>query len=201
MKDNLKGKFIAILGPSGSGKSTLINMLIDKYPKLKFAISCTTREIRDHEKQGVNYFYLTNKEFEEKLNNNDLLEHAFVHSKFYYGLLKSTVLDSLKNGDILIKDIEFKGLFQLKKILGVTNFKSIFIMPPSKDEIIKRLNQRAHINYDELKKRLDSIDNEMNLKSECDLIFNPVIGNIEKTFENFEKDFFKLLNLNKENFK
>lgn len=200
MKDNFKGQFIVVLGPTGCGKSTLINMLIDKYSKLKFAISCTTREIRDNEKQGVNYFYLSNKEFEEKLKNNDLLEHAFVHSKFYYGLLKSTVLNSLKNGDILIKDIEFKGLFQLKKILGV-NLKSIFIMPPSKDEIIKRLNQRSYINSDELKKRLDSIDNEMSLKSECDLIFNPIIGNIEKTFENFEKDFFNLLNLDKKDFK
>ena len=201
MVGNLSGQFIVVLGPAGSGKSTLQNMMIAKYPKLKFAISCTTRPIRENERNKINYFFLTQKEFDEKLNNDDLLEYALVHQKYYYGLLKSTVINSLKRGEFLIKDIEFIGLEKLKKILTNDNLKSIFIMPPSEEEIILRLKDRAEIATEEIERRLISLKNEMKLKNNCDVLFEPIFGDIEKTFEKFEEAFFELIGVDRNQLK
>ncbi len=201
MIKELLGQFIVILGPAGSGKSTLQNMMVEKYPKLRFAISCTTRPIRDYERNKINYYFLTKSEFDEKLKNEDLLEYAIVHKKYYYGLLKSTIIDSLKLGNFLIKDIEFVGLEKLNKILPKKNFKSIFIMPPSNEEIVFRLKNRAEISDEEITRRLESLKNEMRLKDNCDVIFEPIFNDLNSTFKKFEKCFFDLTKIDKNKLK
>lgn len=189
---NFKGKFIAVLGPSGSGKSTYISKLIEKYPEIKFGVSATTRPPREGEIDKIDYHFLSVEEFKKKIDKGEFIEYAFVHYKFYYGLLKETILESLKSKNIIIKDIEYKGYLQLKKILPKENLVSIFILPPSIDKIIERIKKRASITKEEIDNRILYMQEELKIKDQYDYIFEPIDEDIEKSFKNFEKIYLNL---------
>jgi len=136
---------------------------------------------------------LTIDEFEDKLKNGDFLEHSKVHRIHYYGLSKSLVFDTLSKGNHLIKDIDYIGLNNLKKILSKKNLISIFIMPPSIKRIKERIHERSDIGENELQERLASINIELEYSKNCDFIFTPIDGNIEESQKIFEKEFLKFL--------
>lgn len=163
-----RGKIIIIVAPSGTGKSTLIKQLVDDIPRLEWSVSCTTRPRRNGETNGVDYFFMTAKEFLTKKENNEFLEWAQVHSN-YYGTLKSFVDEGLENGKYLLFDLDVQGCDQMKKIYH-DDAQVIFIEPPSVEELEKRLTKRATDNKDVIKERLNNARKELTRKNDFDFL-------------------------------
>ncbi|MBP5742709.1 MAG: guanylate kinase [Paludibacteraceae bacterium] len=135
-------KLIIISAPSGSGKSTIINYLISKGLPLGFSISATSRALRGTEKDGVEYHFLTPDEFRAKIQNDEFLEYEEVYKDKFYGTLKSEVDRIAASGKTAVFDVDVKGGVNIKKFYG-DRALSVFIQPPSIDELRRRLESRA----------------------------------------------------------
>ena len=138
------GRLLIFSAPSGSGKSTIINWLITEHPELNlaFSISCTSRAPRGTERHGVEYFFLTPDEFRRRIAQNEFLEYEEVYADRFYGTLKSQVDRQLEAGQNVVFDVDVKGGCNIKKFYG-DHALSLFIQPPSIDELRNRLNKRA----------------------------------------------------------
>ena len=141
---SMKGKLIIFSAPSGTGKSTIINWLMQKHSELKmaFSISCTSRAPRGTERNGVEYFFLTPDEFRSRIEAGEFLEYEEVYTDRYYGTLKSQVERQCDAGQNVVFDVDVKGGCNIKQHYG-DKALSIFIMPPSVDELRRRLESRA----------------------------------------------------------
>ena len=139
----MKGKLIIVSAPSGSGKSTIISWLM-KHPELRlaFSISCTSRPPRGSERNGVEYFFLTPDEFRRRIEADEFLEYEEVYEGRFYGTLKSQVEHQLSQGQNVVFDVDVKGGCSLKKYFG-DRALSIFIQPPSVEELRRRLESRG----------------------------------------------------------
>ncbi|MBP5137001.1 MAG: guanylate kinase [Paludibacteraceae bacterium] len=135
-------KLRIISAPSGSGKSTIINYLISKGLPLGFSISATSRAPRGTEKDGVEYHFLTPDEFRAKIQNDEFLEYEEVYKDKFYGTLKSEVDRIAASGKTAVFDVDVKGGVNIKKFYG-DRALSVFIQPPSIDELRRRLESRA----------------------------------------------------------
>ncbi len=156
-------KLLIISGPSGVGKGTIIGHLQEQYKeenkKLYLSISCTTRSPREGEVDGVNYYFITEKEFKKRIKNNDFLEYNIYGTGKYYGTPKSTVLKYLKKGYDVILEIDINGYKQIK-----TNYPEcvgVFIMPPDTKELYNRLKNRNTETEDVIKVRLETAKKEI----------------------------------------
>ena len=140
----MKGKLIIFSAPSGTGKSTIINWLMQEHSELKmaFSISCTSRAPRGTERNGVEYFFLTPDEFRSRIEAGEFLEYEEVYTDRYYGTLKSQVERQCDAGQNVVFDVDVKGGCNIKQHYG-DKALSIFIMPPSVDELRRRLESRA----------------------------------------------------------
>ena len=141
---SMKGKLIIFSAPSGTGKSTIINWLMQDHSELKmaFSISCTSRAPRGTERNGVEYFFLTPDEFRSRIEAGEFLEYEEVYTDRYYGTLKSQVERQCDAGQNVVFDVDVKGGCNIKQHYG-DKALSIFIMPPSVDELRRRLESRA----------------------------------------------------------
>ena len=141
---SMKGKLIIFSAPSGTGKSTIINWLMQEHSELKmaFSISCTSRAPRGTERNGVEYFFLTPDEFRSRIEAGEFLEYEEVYTDRYYGTLKSQVERQCDAGQNVVFDVDVKGGCNIKQQYG-DKALSIFIMPPSVDELRRRLESRA----------------------------------------------------------
>lgn len=139
----MEGKVIIFSAPSGSGKSTIINWLMQEHPELnmKFSISCTSRPPRGKEQNGVEYFFITPDEFREKIEADEFLEYEEVYTNRFYGTLKSQVEKQLLNGENVVLDIDVNGGMRVKEFYK-DRALSMFIQPPSIEELRKRLVSR-----------------------------------------------------------
>lgn len=139
----MKGKLIIVSAPSGSGKSTIISWLMT-HPELRlaFSISCTSRPPRGSERNGVEYFFLTPDEFRRRIEADEFLEYEEVYEGRFYGTLKSQVEHQLSQGQNVVFDVDVKGGCSLKKYFG-DRALSIFIQPPSVEELRRRLENRG----------------------------------------------------------
>lgn len=142
----MEGKLIIFAAPSGSGKSTIINSIIAdggaEELNLHFSISATSRAPRGEEKNGVEYFFLTPDEFRQKIANDEFIEYEEVYVDKYYGTLKSQVDKQLADGENVVFDVDVNGAMNIKKLYG-NRALSIFIQPPSIEELRRRLENRA----------------------------------------------------------
>lgn len=142
----MEGKLIIFAAPSGSGKSTIINSIMAdggaEDLNLHFSISATSRAPRGEEKNGVEYFFLTPEEFRQKIANDEFVEYEEVYTDKFYGTLKSQVDKQLVNGENIIFDVDVNGAMNIKKLYGKRAL-SIFIQPPSIEELRDRLEKRA----------------------------------------------------------
>lgn len=155
-----KGKLIVISGPSGVGKGTIRNNL--SFKDYIFSISSTTREIRKGEVDGEHYFFITKEEFEKKINNEEMLEYAqFVGN--YYGTDKSLVMEKINKGINVLLEIECQGAMQI--LDKIDDVLSIFIIPPSLEELERRLRARGTENDEKIKLRLKKAQEELKLQS------------------------------------
>ena len=157
---------IVISAPSGAGKTTLCNELQRRKPHIKFSVSCTTRPKRKHEVDGVNYHFLSNQEFTEKVKNNEFVEYENVHG-YYYGTLRNTLEDALAKQEMVLFDVDVNGAMAIKRNYS-DNTCTIFILPPSLDDLKKRLIQRGSETEERIDKRLERTAQEMEYKDKFD---------------------------------
>lgn len=140
----MQGKVIIFSAPSGSGKSTIINWLMQEHKELNmaFSISCTSRQPRGQEQDGVEYFFVSPDEFRRRIANNEFLEYEEVYADRFYGTLKAQVEKQLEKGENVVLDVDVKGGCNIKSIYG-DKALSLFIQPPSVEELRKRLVGRG----------------------------------------------------------
>lgn len=166
-----RGKCLIISAPSGSGKSTIINWLMQQHPELNlaFSISCTSRNPRGNEKHGVEYFFLTPEEFKKKIKNNEFLEYEEVYENRFYGTLKEQVEKQLELGQNVVLDVDVKGGCNMKKFYG-DKALSLFIQPPSIEELKNRLNKRATDEQHVIESRIARAQYELNFAKKYDCV-------------------------------
>ena len=163
-----KPLFLVISAPSGCGKSTLIDMLLQEYHDLVYSISCTTRNPRGEEEDGLDYHFLSKERFEELLAENAFLEHAKVHDN-YYGTLKAPIEEVLAEGNSMVLDIDVQGAGNVRDyVRSLPNtdplkigYVDIFISPPSMEELRERLVHRGTDSAETIEKRLANAEGEI----------------------------------------
>lgn len=162
--------FLIILSsPSGAGKSTLCSMTIQNDPLIKLSISATTRTKRQKEIDGQDYYFVSKEEFSNMQNNNEFLEDAKVFEN-YYGTPKKLVDESLNNGHCVMFDIDWQGARKIKEKYQPSDIVSIFIMPPSLQELERRLRARAQDPENIVLKRMDEAKSEISHYDEYDFV-------------------------------
>jgi guanylate kinase len=168
-----------ISAPSGTGKTTVCKMLKQKLPKLKFSVSHTTRKSRDNETDGIDYHFISEKNFEEKIKHDKFIEWAKVY-QYYYGTAFESIDNHKKNGDDVLIELDVQGAKSLRKI----NYKVIFIfiLPPSLKELEIRLRNRNTESESSIRDRLKSSENEIQQCKLYDYILTNI--NVEETTEN-----------------
>ncbi len=190
----IKGKAVIISAPSGAGKSTISNYLLEKSNKLEFSISATTRKPRGLEKNGVEYYFLSIPDFKRKIKNGEFIEWEEVYKGQYYGTLKSEMDRIWSNGRHVLFDVDVKGGISLKKNFGNKSV-SVFIMPPSPEELEKRLINRATDDPEKIKMRLKKASEEIKLANQFDnIVINNLLEKAEEEVLNIVSSF-----LSKEN--
>jgi guanylate kinase len=157
---NFRYKLVLFCGPSGSGKTTIVHYLMEKFPAMRFSISATTRPARPNEVHGKDYYFLTPDEFRERIANDEFLEWEEVYADRFYGTLKSEVERILNEEHIALFDVDVEGGLQIRKHFG-RQLLDVFVMPPSVDDLHKRLVARATESEDSLFKRLSKAEKEM----------------------------------------
>lgn len=163
-----KGKIIILSAPSGTGKSTIISRLMDYQDlKLGFSISATSRAPRGEEKDGREYYFLTSEEFHKRVENGEFVEWEEVYAGTCYGTLVSEVERVTGSGRNLIMDIDVKGALNVKKRYG-KDALSIFILPPSVEELERRLRARSTDSEESIARRLDKAEYEMGFSDKFD---------------------------------
>lgn len=173
------GKLIIFSAPSGTGKSTIINWLMENHKELKmaFSISCTSRQPRGTEQNGVEYFFLDAEEFRNRIANEEFLEYEEVYEGRYYGTLKSQVERQSEAGQNVVFDVDVKGGCNIKKYYG-DRALSIFIMPPSVDELRRRLEGRNTDAPEVIAQRIARAEYELTFADKFDKVI--VNDNLEK---------------------
>lgn len=165
----MKGKLIIVSAPSGSGKSTIVQWLMKEHPELRlyFSISCTSRAPRGTEQNGVEYFFLTEEEFRQKIDNDEFLEYEEVYTGRFYGTLKQQVERQLEAGQNVVFDVDVKGGVNIKKYYG-ERAMSLFIQPPSVEELRRRLEGRGTDTPEAIENRLAKAEYEMTFAPQFD---------------------------------
>ena len=165
----MAGKLIIFSAPSGSGKSTIINYLLKQDLHLRFSISATSRAPRGTEKNGVEYYFLTPEEFRSRIANGDFLEYEEVYTDKYYGTLKSEVERILNEGDNVIFDVDVVGGCNIKKFYG-DRALSVFIQPPSVEELRCRLEGRGTDAPEVIESRIAKAEYELGFAPQFDCV-------------------------------
>lgn len=182
----MKGRCLIFSAPSGSGKSTIIHWLMKEYPELRmaFSISATSRPPRSNngvmEQNGVEYFFLTPKEFRSRIDSGEFLEFEEVYKDRFYGTLRSQVESQLEAGMNVVFDIDVKGGINIKRQFG-DRALSLFLQPPSIEELRKRLEGRDSDSPEQIQMRLDKAEYEMSFASQFDHVV--VNDDLEKAKE------------------
>lgn len=166
-----KGKLLIFSAPSGSGKSTIVNWLMKEHPELRlyFSISCTSRAPRGTEQNGVEYFFITAEEFRERIERDEFIEYEEVYQDRFYGTLKAQVERQLEAGQNVVFDVDVKGGLNIKRFYGERAL-SLFIQPPSVEELRRRLEGRGTDTPEAIENRL--------AKAEYELTFAPQFDHI-----------------------
>lgn len=179
MTDTTTGKLIIFCAPSGSGKSTLVQWLMAAHPELNlaFSISCTSRAPRGTEQNGVEYFFLTPDEFRARIAADEFLEYEEVYPGSFYGTLKSQVDTQTQRGENVLFDVDVKGGCHIKEFYG-SRALSIFIQPPSVDELRCRLVSRGTDSAEAIEQRIGKAAYELTFAPRFDHVV--VNDNLEK---------------------
>ena len=166
---NKKGKIIVFSGPSGGGKTSIVKEILKNFPDIVFSISTTTRPKRKTERNGVEYFFISEAEFLKKIENNEFIEWEKFYD-YYYGTYKSFVEGNISAGKPVLLELDVKGALTIKRLYPYAHL--IYISPPSFEELVKRLKQRQTENESDFMKRVDRAKMELSLKDKFDYIID-----------------------------
>lgn len=150
----ISAKLVVLSAPSGGGKTTICKLLLERNPDFRVSVSATTRAPRKTEKEGVHYYFLSEKDFFDKVEKGEFIEYAEVHGR-YYGTLKSEVNELLEKGYTVLFDIDVIGALNIKK--QYPEAMLVFIRPPSLEELKRRLRERQTDNEAEIQHRLERL--------------------------------------------
>ena len=166
-----QGKAIIFSAPSGSGKSTIIGRLMQEHPELRleFSISCTSRPPRGGERHGVEYFFISPDEFRERAARGEFIEYEEVYPGRFYGTLRSQVESRMACGRNVVLDIDVAGGCRVKEAFGAAAL-SVFIQPPSVEELRKRLESRASDSPEAIATRIAKAEHEMSFAGKYDIV-------------------------------
>ena len=173
----MRGKLIIFSAPSGTGKSTIISWLMKEHKELNlsFSISCTSRAPRGTEQNGVEYFFLTPEEFRQRIENDEFLEYEEVYTDRFYGTLKAQVERQLEAGQNVVFDVDVKGGVNIKRFYG-DEALSIFIQPPSIQELRRRLEGRGTDSPDVIDQRIARAEFELTFADKFDkIVINDIL--------------------------
>lgn len=162
-----QGKIIVFTAPSGAGKTTIVRHLLNTFNNINFSVSATTRSPREGEKNGLHYHFLSKEEFHEKIANNEFVEYEEVYPDVFYGTLKSELQRLWQQGKHVVFDIDVKGALAIKNKYE-DRALTIFVKPPSIDELVKRLRARGTEDESSIQKRVSKFSNEMNFLDKFD---------------------------------
>lgn len=165
----MKGKIIIITAPSGAGKTSITRYLLEKYDQLAFSISAATRPPRGSEKHGVDYYFISEEEFKQRIHNNEFMEWEMVYEGKYYGTLKSEMERLWNDGKAVILDIDVKGAIHIQREYP-ENTLSVFIEPPSLEELRNRLESRGVDDAETIQTRLNKAAYEVSFKHSFDKV-------------------------------
>lgn len=187
----MQGKVIIVSAPSGAGKTSIVRHLLEQVPELKFSISATTRPKRDYEIDGKDYYFLTPEQFKERLANEEFLEWQEVYADQFYGSLKSEVERIWSNGQAVIFDVDVLGGLNIKKFYG-DEALSVFIEPPTMEELENRLKNRGTETDASLKKRLAKAEYELSFAPQFDkIVLNDDLKTAQQEMIDLVRDFLE----------
>lgn len=190
-RNNKMNKVIIFSAPSGSGKTTLVKYALEQFPELEFSISCTTRQPRGSEIHAVDYHFISPDEFRQKISDDAFVEYEEVYTDKYYGTLKSEVEKIWNNQKVVIFDVDVKGGISLKKYFNEKAL-SIFIEPPSIEELERRLISRNTDDAETIKTRVAKAGEEMLYAKDFDVIvINENLDQAKKEIKTLIENFIK----------
>mgnify|MGYP005849090773 CR=1 FL=1 len=185
MEIDLKGHLILIMAPSGSGKGLLIDHIRTNVPEVYLAISCTTRNPRPGEVDGEVYYFLTEAEFEEKIQNDEFLEWAeFSGNK--YGTLKSEILEPMREGKVVLREVELQGILAIRELIPKSKRTIVYIEAGSWEVLQERIVKRAPISEEHLKMRQERYLEESKWKAFADKVIENNEGRLEEAKQELE---------------
>ena len=165
-----KGLFIVVSAPSGAGKSSICQGLMKAFPEIKFSVSYTSRSSRPNEVNGRDYCFISREEFQERIDRGDFIEWVENYGNLY-GTSRKFIEDIVRSGGDLLLDIEPRGAKKIKQEFKDAIF--VFVLPPSRSELLKRLEKRGHETDDVIRKRYEQAESELKEISWYDyVIFN-----------------------------
>ena len=164
-----KGEIIAVSAPSGAGKTTIVKNLLKQFPEIVFSVSATTRPKRPDETDGVEYFFISESEFKQKIENGEFVEWEKFYD-YYYGTYKSFIDNNINSGKSVLLEIDVKGALSIKRIYPDAHL--IYILPPSFEELERRLRNRKTETEEDFKKRIQRAKMELREKDKFDYIIN-----------------------------
>lgn len=165
---NSNQKIFVISSPSGGGKTSIVKSILKEFPEIKFSVSLTTRPKRNNEIDGVDYSFVSEKDFLQKIENNELIEWERFYD-YYYGTPKEFIIKTLENGKSVLLELDVKGALSVKKLFPESIL--IFIDVPSFEELVERLKKRKTESEEDLIKRVDRAKMELSFKDKFDYIF------------------------------
>jgi guanylate kinase len=185
-------KIILITAPSGAGKTSIVKYLMKQFPSLAFSVSATTRPPRNNEKDGVDYYFMSEEDFQEKIHNKEFLEWEMVYEGKYYGTLKSEMSRIWKEKKVPVLDIDVQGAIHVQQQYPV-NTMALFIQPPSIEELKNRLESRGTETEESLQARMNKSSFEMTFKKHFENIvinkdFDTACKEAEKIIDHFLKN-------------
>ena len=163
--ENKQGSIIVISAPSGTGKTTIVRRILDDFSQVVFSVSATTRKKREHEVEGVDYFFISEAEFKKKIQNNEFVEWELFYD-YYYGTFRSFIDSRINNGKSVILEVDVHGALEIKRIYPDAIL--IYIAPPSLEELLIRLKKRQTENEEDLRKRIERAKMELSHKDKFD---------------------------------
>ena len=165
----MNNKLIVFSAPSGSGKTTLVKYILESFSDIEFSISATSRKSRGDEKNGKDYYFLSNEEFNNKVKNGEFIEYEEVYKGYFYGTLRSEIDRIWKDNKIAIFDIDVVGGANIKSMFPNETL-SVFVMPPNIQILQRRLIERGDVSQKEIDTRTKKAESELDYASKFDFI-------------------------------
>ena len=185
------GKLVIFSAPSGSGKTTIVRELLKRFDCFEFSISATSRQPRGQEQDGVDYYFLSNDEFRSRVERDEFVEWEEVYAGTCYGTLKSEMERIWSKGNVIVFDVDVIGGINLKHLFG-DDACSIFIMPPSVEELERRLRGRGTDSEEVIQKRIAKAEFELSKSSDFDFtVVNDILEDAVKETSSIIENFLK----------